>query len=106
MAIEQKSDRLVIARLSEDPHFTDDINAIRTVSPVGNVVLDFNGVAYVNSANLSQLLVLRNHLNEHDRQLRLFGVSPGVWKLFVITGLNQLFDTSESEQLAIDDLKT
>ncbi len=92
MSTKQISYSLIAALLADDPVLTDDVTAILQTSPVCNVILDFAGVGYVNSANLSLLLRLRQHLKDNDRALTIRSIQPVVWKSFVVTGLDQVFD--------------
>src|SRR5690349_13337092 len=71
MPIEQRPDRITIARLTDDPQFTADLDSVmRVQSPKPAVViLDFAGVRYLNSSNLARLLRLRKHLVEIDGRL-------------------------------------
>ncbi len=92
MSVRQISSSMLLATLAEDPVMTDDVTAILHHSPACDVVLDFAGVGYVTSANLSLLLRLRQHLVEQDRTLTLRNIPPVVQNAFSITGLDHVFD--------------
>ena len=92
MSIQRNGESSVVATLAEDPVLTDDVNAIMSITPPCDVRLDFAGVDFVNSSNLSLLLRLRQHLISHDRTLKLCNIRPIVWKAFTVTGLDHVFD--------------
>lgn len=91
MPIEQTNQQLIIARPAEDPVLANDLTALLAITPACDVIVDFASVEYVNSANLSQLLRLRQHLHDKDRKLTLRHIQPLVWKAFTITGLDHVF---------------
>lgn len=78
--------------LAEDPELTRDVDEILNTSPPCDVLLDFAGVAFVNSANLSLFVRLRQHLGDRDRSLQLRNIQPTVLKAFSVTGLDRLFE--------------
>ena len=86
--------------------FHDDFVSNGSLPPTGDVILDFTGVSYVTSASLSTLLALRTQFKSHNRRLRLCSISPRVWGLFAVTGLNQVFDVDTNADEAIESLKS
>ncbi len=106
MSIEGESNGVMLGRLADNPQFAKDIAALEKLSPAADVVLDFSAIEYVNSTHLSALITLRKHLLAHDRHLRLCGISPRVWSVFVATGLDQLFDVSADVPQALASFQT
>ncbi|MBN1345680.1 MAG: STAS domain-containing protein [Phycisphaerae bacterium] len=99
MPIQEWSEQILLADLQDDPLLSDDINAlIETVEarPEFNVVMNFSQVSYVNSSNISKLLKLRKlvTINNH-RKLKLCGISTQVWGVFLVTGLDKVFDFAD-----------
>lgn len=96
MAVQQWSDTIVLGELSEDPQFTDDLAAIIeqcTRDPRQDVLLNLSDVSYLNSSNIAHLLKLRRLVTlTNSRRLKLAGVSTQVWGVFLVTGLDRIFD--------------
>lgn len=101
MPIDKHPSGVTVIRLKDDPIFTDDLNAAMEITPIVSLILDFSSVTYLNSANLSSLLILRSRLKTTDKEIRLCNVSDRVWGLFLATGLNQLFDRDANVEAAI-----
>ena len=96
MSIKDWSDNIVLAELQDDPLFSDDLNGLQEmVERRGgcNVVLDFSGVNFLNSSNIAKLLKLRKILHTTaPGKLRLCGINTGAWGVFLVTGLDKIFD--------------
>jgi anti-anti-sigma factor len=94
MAIQNWSDEITVAELGDDPQFTDELTALTDSleqKPV-DVVLNFSAVSFINSSNVSQLLRLRKMMINHGRKLVLCDVNTQVWGVFLVTGLDKIFD--------------
>jgi len=90
------SDDIVIAELSDEPAFSEEMSTIiqrisQSVKHVPHVVLNMAAVTYLNSSNLAQLLKLRKTLGEKHRTLKLCSVCDEVTSLFALTGLDKVF---------------
>ncbi|MCH7631842.1 MAG: STAS domain-containing protein [Planctomycetes bacterium] len=99
MSIENWSENILVVELQDDPAFTDDLGALlETLSGNTEVdaVLNFSGVSYLNSSNIAKLLKLRKRLTSNKRRLVLCGIDTNVWGLFLVTGLDKVFDFEES----------
>lgn len=99
MPIQNWSDDIVVVELADDPQCTDDLNALLEslqTRPAVDVVLHFGGVTFLNSSNIAKLLKLRKMLVvNHHRKLKLCGISTHVWGVFLVTGLDKLFDFAD-----------
>jgi len=99
MAVQQWSDNVLLAELGDDPQFSDDITALVEQcgqNPHADVLLNFAAVTYLNSSNIAKLLKLRKVVQiGNGRRLKLAGISRHVWGLFLVTGLDRIFDTVE-----------
>ena len=107
MPIEQWSDDVTVIHLADDPQFTDDVTAIEQQveqRPV-DAVLDFAAVHFINSSNIAQLLRLRKSMVAKERRLMLCGVSTQVWGAFLVTGLDKVFEFTDSVPLALATLQ-
>jgi anti-anti-sigma factor len=99
MPIQEWSEQIVLADLQDDPQFTDDLNSLLELVEARrnmDVVLDFSAVSYVNSSNVSKLLKLRKLVSTNNgRKLKLCGITTQVWGVFLVTGLDKIFDFAD-----------
>ena len=103
MPIEKWSEQVTIAHLGSDPHLSDDLATLfdPAMHKSGDVVLDFSGVKYVNSSNIARLLKLRKRQISEGHGLVLCAIDPQVWTAFLVTGLDKVFDFTESVPTAL-----
>ena len=99
MPIENWSDNVLLVELADDPQFTDDLTALlETVEQRSDldVVLNFQNVTFLNSSNIAKLLKVRKiQTVNHQRKLKLCVVSTHVWGVFLVTGLDKIFDVCD-----------
>jgi anti-anti-sigma factor len=99
MPVEQWSERVLLAELADDPQFTDDMLHLVeqcTQNPQLDVLLNFAGVSYLNSSNIAKLLKLRKLVTiTNQRRLKLCGINRHVWGVFLVTGLDRIFELVE-----------
>lgn len=99
MPMQEWSESIVVADLQDDPQFTDDINTLLDAvesRPEVDVVLNFSGVTFLNSSNIAKLLKLRKMLSvNHGRKLKLCGITTHVWGVFLVTGLDKIFEFAD-----------
>lgn len=103
MPIEKWSDKVAVVHLADDPQFSDELEslAIETKQKPVCVVLDFAGVHHVNSSNISQLLKLRKRTMATEQRLVVCSVGTQVWSVFLITGLDKIFEFADNVMLAL-----
>lgn len=104
MSIENWSDNILVVELQNDPAFTDDLTALIDqvdAKPDVDVVLNFGGVNYVNSSNIAKLLKLRKKQLANRRQLFLCNIDTGVWGVFLVTGLDKVFQVADNVAMAL-----
>ncbi|MCL2329721.1 MAG: STAS domain-containing protein [Phycisphaerae bacterium] len=95
MSIENWSDNVLLVELADDPQFTDDMNSVlETIGVRDNldVVINLQSVTFVNSSNIAKLLKLRKTLVARSRKLRLCAINTHVWGVFLVMGLDKIFD--------------
>ncbi|HOA72881.1 MAG TPA: STAS domain-containing protein [Phycisphaerae bacterium] len=96
MPIENWSENVLLVELADDPQFTDDMNAVLEAVEAReglNVVLNFQNVTFVNSSNIAKLLKLRKLLTVNRQgKLKICAVSTHVWGVFLVTGLDKIFE--------------
>lgn len=106
MPIEKWSEKIVVVHLGDDPQFTEDVQGLSAIIRQNvSIVLDFNAVRYINSSNLSRLLKLRKQLTSTDARLVLCGLHNQVWGVFLITGLDKIFEFSDNVPTALATLQ-
>jgi anti-anti-sigma factor len=97
MPIEKWSDSIIVVHVGDDPLFSEDMDALeKQPPPIFNIVLDFAAVRTMNSSNIASLLRIRRILVTNDARLILCNVSNQVWSTLLVTGLDKIFDVSES----------
>lgn len=103
MAVQQWSDSVLLAEVSDDPQFTDDVHQLLetcTAAPQNHVLLNMSGVNYLNSSNIAKLLKLRKLVCvTNERRLKLCKINRQAWSVFLVTGLDRIFDV-------VDDVPT
>ncbi|UCE59230.1 MAG: STAS domain-containing protein [Phycisphaerales bacterium] len=108
MSIEAWSDNILVIDLQDDPSFTDDLNALHEQLESKNdvdVVLNFSGISYLNSSNIAKLLKLRKRVLTSHRRLVLCQISTTVWGLFLVTGLDKVFEFADTVATALATLQ-
>ncbi len=92
MTIQDWSDEIVVAEMSDDPQYTDEMAALaeRLAAKPADVVLNLAAVSFLNSSNLSRLLRLRKQMLNAERRLVICCVNDQVGGVFVITGLDKI----------------
>jgi len=109
MALNEWSESLLIAELSDEPSFSDDMEAVgrrlgRTEEPI-DVILDLSRVGYLNSSNISQLLKARRQVLNLGGNIRVCGANDAVWSLMLITGLDKVFEFTDDVATSIASLQ-
>lgn len=96
MPIENWSDNVLLVELTDDPQFTDDMTSVLEAVEARedlDVVLNFQNVTFLNSSNIAKLLKLRKIVAvTRGRKLRICAVNTHVWGVFLVTGLDKIFD--------------
>ena len=109
MAVQQWSEKIILADLQDDPQFTDDLNGTLEIVQERkdvDVVLNFREVSFLNSSNIAKLLKLRKQVMiTNDRQLKLCGISTHVWGVFLVTGLDKIFEFTDDVATALAGLQ-
>ena len=107
MATQEWSEDITMVDLLDDPEFGDDVNALteQVSQEPKHVVLNFAQMKFMNSSNISQLLRLRKALADHQRRLLLCAIPIQIWGVFLLTGLDSLFDVAEDTATALASLQ-
>jgi len=112
MPINDWSQDIVIAELSDEPAFSDDMDSLlrrldgaTKTEGVPDVILDLRGVSYLSSSNIAQLLRLRKKISLTDRRLRICSVTDPVWSVLLTTGLDAVFSFTEDVSTSLASLQ-
>lgn len=96
MSVEQWSETIILGELGDDPQFSDDLSTIIeqcTQDTRQDVLLNLAGTNYLNSSNIAKLLKLRKLLTvNNQRKLKIAGINTRVWGVFLVTGLDRIFE--------------
>jgi len=104
VSVENWSEDILVVELQDDPAFSDDVTTV--IDQVDgtrdvDVVLNLAGVNYLNSSNIAKLLKLRKKLHGRRRRLVLCGIDTKVWGLFLVTGLDKVFDFADNVAMGL-----
>lgn len=107
MAIQNWSDEITVVELADDPQLSDDLATLlgSLDDNPRHVVLNFAAVGYINSSNIAKILRLRKLLISLDRRLALCEVNTQVWGVFLVTGLDKIFDFTNDVSTALATLQ-
>ena len=109
MAVEQWSETVLLGELADDPQYTDDMTALIeqcTNNSQLDAVCNFANVNYLNSSNIAKLLKLRKLITiTNERKLKLCGINRQVWGVFLVTGLDHIFDIVEDVSTGLASLQ-
>ena len=107
MAIQEWSDEITIVELNDDPQFTEDLDSLMDIveSNPTDVVLNFAAVGFINSSNVAKLLRIRKVMLAVDRRLVLCDVNAQVWGIFLVTGLDKIFEFTSDVAIALASLQ-
>jgi anti-anti-sigma factor len=97
MPIEKWSEEIVLARLSNDPQISDDLDGVEAFFRDGGRygVLDFSAVTFLNSSNLAHLLRIRKQMILATGRMVLCGLSDEIWGAFLVTSMDKVFEFSD-----------
>lgn len=104
MPMQRWSDDILVVDLQDDPGFTDDLAMLfdqQEDEKITAVVMNLAGVTYLNSSNIAKLLKLRKKLLNEQRRLILCGISTNVWGLVLVTGLEKVFEFTDTVGTAL-----
>lgn len=71
-----------------------------------DLILDLSLVTIVGSSMLGKLVTLHKKVKSAGGSLRLCGISPQLYEVFAITKLNKLLVMCDSQQQALESIRT
>ena len=101
MPLQQWSDSILIAELNDEPMFSEEFESLMRQleekdKATPDVIVDLKRVTYLNSSNIAKLLKLGKKLLTNRGKMVICGISTNVWGLFLVTGLDKVFEFSDS----------
>ena len=110
MPVHEWSNSILIADLTEEPTFSDDMDALvrrleESPDATPHVILNMQDVRYINSSNIAQLLRLRKQLVAKNARLRICSVCDAVWSVILTTGLDKLFEFTDDVSTSLASLQ-
>ncbi len=107
MGIQNWSDEITVVELNDDPQFTDDLTSLMDAleGKPTDVVLNFAAVSFMNSSNVAKILRLRKTIVSAKRRLMLCDINTQVWGVFLVTGLDKVFDVTNDISTALATLQ-
>jgi len=106
MGIRNLSENIILVTVpSERLQRTDELknlNEVITEKSECDVIIDFAGVEIINSWNISNLLILREMLENAGRKLVLCNVNTPTKCIFVVAGLSETFVFADNRSAALD----
>jgi len=97
-------DALLVELPSKSPKIAMQLKAVNeAVSNNGgcDIIIDFSRVEIINSANISNLLILHNMVQNSGHRLIFCNVATVTKCIFVVAGLNEVFEFADNKSKAL-----
>jgi anti-anti-sigma regulatory factor len=105
MGIQNFSEDVILADLPcKEPQIANELKSLNEIVSTRSdcdVVIDFFRVELITSSSLSNLIILRNFLQEHGRQLILCNVAIVTKYIFMVADLDKIFDFVDDHSTAL-----
>jgi len=107
MAIQNWSNEIIMGELAEEPAYSDDLTSLTEMieQQPRDVVLNFGTVDFLNSSNIAHLLRVRKAIQIAGKRLILCGINNQVWGIFLLTGLDKIFEYTNDTATALATLQ-
>ena len=108
MTIQHWSDRIIIVDLPSGSEMGEELAAVvnfLSERKIHDVVIDLAGVEQISSSDLAGLLRLRQLAESGGRRLVLCGVTPAAEGIFLLTGLDAVFEITHDKFTALATLE-
>ncbi len=106
--IEELSDNCTFVILPKDPSYNEyfqKLNLQASEDPNRDVIIDFSIVQKISSSAISNLLILKNLLEDNGCKLILCGVKFPIKGVFTVSGLGDFFEFHADKPSALEALK-
>jgi anti-anti-sigma factor len=108
VGIQNWSENIVLVTLAEEPQMGEELRTvIEIVQDRGgcDVVVDFADVDIVTSSSIAKILKLRKVLKDVDHRLVLCEVKNATRGIFMVTGLDGVFEFVDDKFIALASLQ-
>lgn len=103
------SDECLFVSLTEHKTLTEVLQSVREIvrkDPQYNVIIDFTKVIILTSRHLSELMMLRNVLDQNGQRLIFCNVPFQIMCEFRVAGLRRVFEFTEDKFSALEVLQS
>ena len=104
MGIQNWSKNVILVDLLGEPEMGEELASATEMfrnRADCDIVIDFSVVDIVTSSSLSKLLKLQKMVKDCDQHLVLCGVAPATWRIFEVTGLDEVFEFVDDKFMAL-----
>ena len=108
MEIQNLSEGIILAILSEEPNITCELATVveaLNADQACDVIVNFSAVGVITSSSIGKLIELRDVLQKRSRRLILSDVALPTRCIFKVVGLEQLFEFSDNKDTALAELE-
>ena len=108
MSIERWSDNIVLVNLAKEPQLGEELQMVTAIIVDKNdcdVVIDFSNVEILTSSSIAKMLKLRKVIRDARRSLLLSSVSPRTKEIFVVTGIDSVFEFVDDKTIGLASLQ-
>lgn len=109
MAIESVCDDILLITLPEQPQNGNEIDLVNKMLSETvdyDVVMDFGKVKMLTSSTICSLMILDRLLRGGGRQFVICNVPSVIKQIFARTGLMSVFEFSEDQQVALEEVQS
>jgi len=85
-------------------HISEQLNSLIVDASAPRLVVDFTNVDHLSSSALGMLITLHNCVREKAGRLVLCNIQPGIYEVFAITRLNDIFTIRNSRAEALAEM--
>jgi anti-anti-sigma factor len=108
MSIERWSDNIVLVNLAKEPQLGEELQMVTAIISDENdcdVVVDFSDVEILTSSSIAKMLKLRKVIKDAGQNLLLSAVSRRTREVFVVTGIDSVFEFVDDKTIALASLQ-
>ncbi|MBK9118110.1 MAG: STAS domain-containing protein [Phycisphaerales bacterium] len=100
VSVVEFADRKILEELSIQ-EIGDELRRLAEAEPGLQLLLNFENVDHLASAALGMLITLNQKVQEQKGRLKLSNINKQIFKVFLITRLNRVFDIHDTSEQAL-----
>jgi len=108
MGIDHSSQGILTVDLPPEPEMAAELENVANIARDGadcDVVVDFSSIDIITSSSIAKLLKLHKFLHESGHRLILCSIATVTKQIFMLAGLDQVFDFTDEKSEALKTLK-